>query len=422
MHIVGVETLRLAELPNLAFVLLHTDGGLVGVGETYYGASAVELVIHETLAPMILQLQPPTTAAEIGSAIDVRTFCVGTSGSGVEVRARSAVDIALWDLLGRIRGMPLSGLVGIPHRGDLPVYNTCAGSRYMRNTTGQRSTNWGLPRDGLRQPYDDLWAFMHQADRLSEDLLAHGVSAMKIWPFDPHAEASNGRSISVEQLRTALDPLHKIRAAVGDHMQIMIEMHGLWDPAPAAQILGELERFDVTWAEDPIAPQRVEEMAALRAASGVPIAAGETVGTADAAAALVQRHAVDVLITDLGWGGGVSGALVQADIAADAGIEFALHDCGGPVVLATSVHVATCLPHVTIQETTRSYYADWYPQLVTGLPRLEGGRIYAGEQAGHGVQLRPELWSRPDAITRLTGRRADKQLGASVPSQRSDHG
>jgi L-alanine-DL-glutamate epimerase-like enolase superfamily enzyme len=275
----------------------------------------------------------------------------------------------------------------------------------MRDVTGQRSANWGLPDDGQRQPYDDLWAFLHQADRLAEDLLAHGVSAMKIWPFDQHAEATNGRSISPAQLATALEPIRRIRDAVGDRMQIMIEMHGLWDPEPAARILSELEKLDVAWAEDPIAAHRVDELAALRAGANVPIAAGETVGTTDGAAALVRRHAVDVLITDLGWGGGVSGALAQGEIAANAGIGFALHDCSGPVVLATSVQLATCLPPVAIQETTRSYYAGWYPDLVTGLPRLAGGRIFAGDRPGHGVTLRPELWSRPDASCRLTGHR-----------------
>jgi L-alanine-DL-glutamate epimerase-like enolase superfamily enzyme len=410
MRIVGVETLRLATLPNLVFVVLHTDSGVTGLGETYYGAAAVEVVVHETLAPMLLASPMPRSAAEIGAAIDAGAFYVGTTGSGVEVRARSAIDIALWDLASRARGVSLATLAGDPQRGDLPVYNTCAGPHYMRDPTGQRSLNWGLPSDGQRHRYDDLWSFLNQADRLADDLLADGISAMKIWPFDSPAEATRGESISASAMAAALAPVRRIREAVGDRMQILIEMHGLWQPRPAAQILGELEHYDVMWAEDPIPPHRIEELAALRAGCRIPIAAGETVGTTDGAAALVRGHAVDVLITDLGWCGGVSGALAQASLAATAGIGFALHDCSGPVVLATSVHLATCLPHMAIQETTRSYYADWYPALVTGLPRLENGRIFARQDLGHGLTLRPDLRARPDLSHRLTGHRGNARI------------
>jgi len=278
MRIVGVETLRLATLPNLVFVVLHTDSGVTGLGETYYGAAAVEVVVHETLAPMLLASPMPKSAAEIGAAIDADAFYVGTTGSGVEVRARSAIDIALWDLASRARGVSLATLAGDPQRGDLPVYNTCAGPHYMRDTTGQRSLNWGLPSDGQRHRYDDLWSFLNQADRLADDLLADGISAMKIWPFDSPAEATRGESISASAMAAALAPVRRIRDAVGDRMQILIEMHGLWQPRPAAQILGELEHYDVMWAEDPIPPHRIEELAALRAGCRIPIAAGETVG------------------------------------------------------------------------------------------------------------------------------------------------
>jgi L-alanine-DL-glutamate epimerase-like enolase superfamily enzyme len=397
----AVETLRLAELPNLAFVVLHADAGQVGLGETYYGAGAVEAVVHETLAPALLGRPVPTTPAEVRAAVDPRAFYVGTTGSGAEVRARSAVDIALWDLMARTHGVPLTRVLGERLRDALPIYNTCAGPRYMRDTTGQRLSNWGLPEGGAPAATDDLWAFMHHADRLAEDLLRQGVGAMKIWPFDPAAEATGGQSLPSAQLAAAVEPLRKIRAAVGDRMRIMIELHGLWEPGPAARILDALAPFDVAWAEDPLAPHRVEELARLRSGSPVRIAAGETAGAGAGAGELVRRGAVDVLIADLGWCGGITGALAQAQLAAAAGVEFALHDCGGPVVLAASVQLAAVLPHVTIQETTRSYYADWYPQVVTGLPRIGRGQVHVGDGPGHGLALAERLHTRPDVTRRV---------------------
>ncbi len=228
---------------------------------------------------------------------------------------------------------------------------------------------------------------------------------MKIWPFDPHAEATGGLAISTTQLDTALEPIRRIRAAVGERMRIMVELHGLWEPGPAARILAALAPYDIAWAEDPLPPHRAADLADLRAGSPVPIAAGETAGGGPAADALVRRRAVDVLITDLGWCGGLTEALRQAGVAAAAGIEFALHDCGGPVVLAASTHLAAGLPQVTIQETTRAYYSGWHPALVTGLPRLERGLVHVGGTPGHGVALRDGLAAGPGASRRISGRR-----------------
>ncbi|HEY3867696.1 MAG TPA: mandelate racemase/muconate lactonizing enzyme family protein [Actinocrinis sp.] len=404
MRIVGIETLRLRELPNLTLVQLHASTGETGLGETYYGAGAVEAVVHEIMAPALLGAPLPDTCADLGQVLDDRLFYVGTTGSGAEIRALSAVDIALWDLLGHHRGSSLSELIGGAARASVPVYNTCAGTEYMRSATGQRSTNWGLDASTGPQSDNDLWRFLNEADRLAEDLLASGVSAMKIWPFDLHAEQTRGTEISSAQMQSALEPLRRIRQAVGDQMRILVELHGLWEPGPAKEILTELAAFDVYWAEDPLATHRVAELAGLRATSDVRIAAGETAG-AVGGSMLVSAAAVDVLIADIGWCGGITGALRQADHAAHADIEFALHDCSGPVVLAASTQAAACLDHVHMQETTRSYYNGWYPALVTGLPELSNGHIHVGSAPGHGIALRPDVWRRADARVRLSGRR-----------------
>src|SRR5437660_347596 len=110
----AVETLRPADLPNLILVQLHTDGGPTGLGETYYGAGAVEAVIHETLAPALLGRPVPDSGDAIRDLLDERPSYVGRTGSGAEVRARSAIDIALWDLLARTRERPLARLLGEP--------------------------------------------------------------------------------------------------------------------------------------------------------------------------------------------------------------------------------------------------------------------------------------------------------------------
>ncbi|MFI7699578.1 mandelate racemase/muconate lactonizing enzyme family protein [Nonomuraea sp. NPDC049480] len=400
MSIEGIETLVVEELPNLLLVQVHLDSGIVGLGETYYGAAAAEAHLHEALAPALVGRAMPRDADELRALLTELEGYVGYLGSGAEVRALSAVDLALWDAMGQEAGLPLTELLGGRVRSDVQIYNTCAGPHYMRNPSGQKSANWGVAGEGR---HEDLYGFLHHADRLAEDLLSEGVSAMKIWPFDVYAERSAGREISRADLDAGLGPLRKVRDAVGDRMRLLVELHGLWEPSAARVILAALAEFDPLWVEDPIRPDRYAELGELRAASPVPIAAGETLGGRTAVAPLLDRRGVDVLIADLGWCGGISEVLALAERTLAAEVPLALHDCSGPVVLAASAHLAVHLPHVFIQETTRAYYSSWYPQLVTGLPDISAGRLSPGTAPGHGVRLRPDLDQSATVRRRVTG-------------------
>lgn len=403
MKITGVETLRLPDLPNVLLVQVHSDAGIIGLGETYYGAAAVEVHIHEALAPALVGRMAPRSTEDIAELLRPAVGYVGYLGTGVEVRARSAIDLALWDLLGRVTATSISGLLGGRLRPAVPMYNTCAGPHYMRQPGGQRFANWGLPQSSGQGRYEDLHAFLHHADRLAEDLLLDGIRAMKIWPFDPYAEASHGQVITADELSAGLEPMRKIRSAVADDMQILVEMHGLWEPSAAQRIMAALAEFSPTWVEDPIRPDRYQDMQALHDMNIVHIAAGETLGGAAASAPLLAGPAVDTLIADLAWCGGITEARVLAAQSADASVGFALHDCSGPVVLAASTHLAVSYPHVMMQEATRAYYHSWYPQLVDGLPEIQDGYLVPSERPGHGVELCADLLLRAGLARRITG-------------------
>src|SRR5699024_2192223 len=100
---------------------------------------------------------------------------------------------------------------------------TCAGYRYVRDARAQTSGNWGL--GSTSGPYEDLDGFLNTADDLAHSLLEQGITGMKIWPFDLAAERTYGLDISPDELRKALEPFRKIRRAVGDRMDIMVEFH-----------------------------------------------------------------------------------------------------------------------------------------------------------------------------------------------------
>ena len=245
MRIQKLETLRVGEFPNLLWLRVHTDEGLVGLGETSYAAQSVETYVHEYVAPRVLGRDPLEIEALTRGLIGY----LGWRGSGVETRAASAFDIALWDLYGKVCGQPLYQVLGGAER-RVRTYNTCAGYRYIRAAGGQSTRNWGL--DGKAEgPFEDLDAFLHRADELAQSLLESGITGMKIWPFDPYAEASEGQYISAPDLERALEPFRKIRAVVGNRMDIMVEFHSLWR-LPAQRIAQALAEFDTFWHEDPI--------------------------------------------------------------------------------------------------------------------------------------------------------------------------
>lgn len=403
MKITQLETLRLGEFPNLCWVRLHTDQGLVGLGETFMGAQAVEAYLHEWAAPRLLGCDP--------LAIEARqrdlTGYLGWRGSGVETRGNSAVDIALWDLFGQAAGLPLHTALGGKSRDAIRVYNTCAGYQYVRGTANQTSSNWGLADQARAAgsppgPYEDLQGFLHHADELALSLLEQGITAMKIWPFDLAAEASGGQYISADQLRAALVPFEKIRAAVGDRMDIMVEFHSLWRLPMARRIARALAPFNTFWHEDPIRIDSLELLKAYAQDCQAMVCASETLAYKWGFKDYLQTGVAGVVMLDLSWCGGLTEARKIAAMADAWQLPVAPHDCTGPVVWAASTHLALHAPNALIQESVRAFYTGWYRELVDELPAVRDGMISLSDRPGLGLALLPDLAARPDAQVRLS--------------------
>ena len=384
MRITAIETIRIEERPNLIWLIVHTDEGLAGLGETFFGAQTVEAYVHEFIAPRVIGRDP---LAIDGLAADLVGY-LGFRSSGAEVRGNSAFDIALWDLFGKATGQPIAQLLGGFTREWIRTYNTCAGTQYIKQATGQRSANWGTAEAA---GYDDLNGFLHRADEVAISLLEEGITAMKIWPFDIAAEASRGHFISPQDLRTALEPFEKIRRAVGDQMDIMVEFHSMWQLLPAIQIARALTPYGTYWHEDPI---RMDSLASLKRyaeASPAPISASETLATRWGFRDLLETGAAGVVMLDISWCGGLSEARKIAAMAEAWHLPVAPHDCTGPVVLAASTHLALNAPNALVQESVRAFYRTWYRDLVTALPEVKDGMITVPPGPGLGLELNPEL-------------------------------
>ena len=402
MKVTALETLLLDEFPNLTYVLVHTDEGITGLGETLFGAQAVAAWVHETAAPYLLGKDPLQIDRHW---LGLNPF-VGFNSTATEGRGRSAIDIALWDILGKVCNQPVYQLLGGACRERVRTYNTCAGYRYVRKAPGGGGLpvdNWGVDRAAASPgPYEDLDAFMHRAGDLAADLLGQGITGMKIWPFDPYAEASGGHYISTEDLKRGLEPFAKIRDAVGDRMEIMVELHSLWDLTCAKKIAQALEQYAPGWYEDPLRMDDLDALVDFARSTRVPVAASETLGTRWSFRELLERRAAGVIIFDPSWAGGISEGKKIASLAEAYQLPIAPHDCSGPVEFAAAVHLSINAPNALVQESVRAYYTGWYRELVTEIPEVRDGYIYPLTGPGLGTALLPGVADRPDAHSRIS--------------------
>lgn len=397
MKITAIETLRLPDRPNLLLAQIHTDEGLVGLGETSRGPATVEAQLHELVAPYLLGKDPLQIQRH---SRHLMGSYLGFAASSAEVRAASVVDIALWDILGQATNQPISAALGGTSRDCIRAYNTCAGYNYNTQTVARRALRAGDAAPAATGPYDDQIAFVHRADELAHSLLEEGFTAMKIWPFDPYAEDKDGAFISAQDLDKALEPWRKIRAAVGDRIEVMAEFHSLWNLQQAKQIARALEPYRPFWSEDPIKMCDVDTLANYAGSTSIPVCASETLGGMYPFRDVLANQAADIVMLDVGWCGGLTEARKIAALAEAYQRPVAPHDCNGPVVWVASIQFMAHIPNALIMEVVRAYYSTWYKDILTELPAVRDGHIYPLAGPGLGTKLLPDLASRPGVMVR----------------------
>ncbi len=404
MKITALKTLQLQEFPQLLWLVIETDAGISGLGETFFAPAPVAAYLHDNAAHYLLGQDPRDIERHDWR---LRNVYVGATDAGAEMRGNSAVNIALWDILARSLEAPVWRVLGGKVSDTVPLYNTCAGYSHVRaskrHALFERNEDWSLkPGSSEEGPYEDLLAFRYDAGKLAESLLSEGIRAMKIWPFDIAAEATNGTRISGPELDAALEPFHKIRAAVGNRIEIMVELHGLWSLPPALAIADALRPFRPVWLEEPIRFNDVDALATLARHTAIPIAASERLATRGVFRQFIERRAASVIMIDLAWCGGLGEARKIAHMAEGAQLPVTLHDCTGPIVFAASCALSVTLPNINWQEGVRAYYTGWYREIVDTLPAIVQGCVAPLEGAGLGLTLRPELFTRQDAIVKVS--------------------
>jgi galactonate dehydratase len=377
MKITAVETIYLTRginvhvgAINYLWVRIHTDEGLIGLGESYPNAEAEAAIVHSRLAAVLLGKDP--------SAIDRlwsdMFLAVSYSGwAGAEMRAISAVDIALWDLHGKAAGQPIYKLLGGASRQSIRIYNTC---------------------------YDHV-DFNREPARLAGELLKSNIKAMKIWPFDRIARENGGNHISAEELRRGSEPLRLIRDEFGDSIDVAIEFHGFWNLPSAKKIAAALDPYKPMWLEEMLPQDNLAAYAELADSTDIPLCLSERLMTRWAFRELLENRAASIIMPDVSWCGGISEAKKIATMAETYYLPIAPHNCGGPILHFATAHLSANVTNLYIMESVRRHYSEEYDGLVTQkLVAGATGELPLPPGPGLGVELSPEVLTRKDAIVR----------------------
>lgn len=377
MKITAIESLQWAEFPRLLVVRVHTDSGLIGLGETVDKVAGAKGALHGTIAPLILGQDPLDIEGLWRFAMDNIMY---HGYAGAETRALSAVEVALWDIMGKHYQIPLYHLLGGKTRRHIPTYNTCIGFGEIQ----------------------DYQAWHEDAGVLAQSLLADGIHAMKIWPFDQFSEKSYGQYISQADIEAGLTPIRQIRDRVGHEMEIGIECHFRWNRVSMERIARALEPYDILFLEDVLPAVYPDEIKAVSQKTSIPIIGSELLMTRWQLREWLEKHVSQIVMTDPVWNGGIAETRKIASLAETFGVPLVLHNVAGPICHAACMHLGAHIPNLFFVESVRAFYKSYFTVLSDYAPTVEDGCMAVPDGPGLGVSLRDDVLSRDDLAREIS--------------------
>ncbi len=353
-----VDTTRADGTQDAFLVRIHTDEGIVGIGEAdtspYLARTIVEMPSSHSIARGLREVlvgQDPLQVDRLWQLMFHASDHYGRAGAALH--AISAIDIALWDIAGKAAGLPVSEMLGGRRVSDIPVY----ASEVMPETASE-------------------------VRRIAERAASDGYRALKLgW-------GPLGRDLAHDEalVRTA-------RETLGPTRSLMLDGGRAYTVKRALDLLRRVEEHDLYWLEEALAPDDLEGYRRLSDATRVRIAAGEADATLAPFRSLVEVGRVDVLQPDLARCGGFTVARQIALLERESGVEIVPHCFSTGVLVAASLHFVA-----TLDRPTWSEYSVAGSPLVNGILqepfRLEDGRLRVPTEPGLGVELDPEALDR----------------------------
>jgi galactonate dehydratase len=369
LRVTGVELVpvRATSRTVWLFVRLTTDARLVGLGEAS-DAFGFANTTADDAARMRRELQRFFELIAGRSPLEIESYRqrgepMARQGL-IPATAFSAIEQALWDLAGKALDVPTYVLLGGKVRNGLPVYANI-----------NRATNPRTP-DG----------FAAAAKRA----VADGFKTIKAAPFDGFPPAGSPADQVARFIDVGVDAVRAMRAAVGPTVGIMIDCHSFFGVDQAVAVAERLAPYNLTWYEEPVAPERVDDTVAIKRRIKQPMAGGEVLFGLSGFGPLVRRHAVDTIMPDVKHCGGLLELTRIAAMAAEEGILVAPHNPSGPISTAASVQVCAGMKNVNYLELQYGE-VGWRSEVVSPVERFVDGTIEIPDRPGFGVSLNHDI-------------------------------
>lgn len=337
---------------NYLFVRLTTDDGTTGIGEATleWQERAVEILLNEWVASRVVGKDAFDIEAITGDMIRDQY-----QGGATVMTAISAVEVALWDLVGKACGQPVFRLLGGRARPDMPAY----------------ANGW---YGGCRTESD----FAARA----ADVAQRGYAALKFDPF-----TTTWKTLSPDEEDAAVGVVHAVSDAVGPRIGLMIEIHGRLGATDAIRFIRRLDGLNIRWCEEPVDPNAIELLREVKQAVAPPVSSGERLYSLPDFARLIGLRAADVVQMDVAHCGGIAMTKKIAAMAEAQDIAISPHCSIGPVALAATMHVAWACRNMSILESFAEFDVPWRNEFVRGWDLLKDGRYALPEGPGLGLDL-----------------------------------
>ena len=344
------------EWRNLTIVKVETDDGLVGVGEcrALNRTDGVLGYLSEAAPRYILGEDPFNVEALVA-----RMFREDFGRAGEITQTVTALlEVACWDIIGKAL--------------DQPVYKLLGGA--VRHQIKGYANGWYT---GERTPDE-----FHAA---AKRVLDKGYKALKFDPF-----GAGFYEMERDEKNYVIGLVEAVRDAVGPDVEILIEMHGRFNPVTAVEFARELARFKPSWLEEPVPPENIaaqKKAADAIAPLGITVATGERLHTMYEYRELLELQACDIIQPDITHFGGILNTKKLAAWAEAYYMLIAPHNVGGPISTAAALHLAACTPNFKIQEHFNDFAEAYVKQAAPGNPEIEDGYFALPSGPGLGVTL-----------------------------------
>jgi galactonate dehydratase len=368
VQITGLEIIRVRvnHRGDWLFVRVTTDEGITGLGEASHGGFSPQR--DDLVATILTTHCLPVLAGRDPRAVVAATDALQPLVDGLAAAtAVSACEQALWDIAGKVAGVPVYRLLGGPVRTRIPVYANI--NRAARERT---------PDDFAR----------HAADAV-----AAGFRAVKCAPFDGMDQRRVQEPEQRARVRHGIACVAAMRDAVGPDIDLYVDCHSKFDAPTALDVAPLLRELGVRWFEEPVPTEERETLRALLPhvhALGMELIGGELLYGVGAFLPYLTPRLFDLIMPDVKHCGGIAATLAIAATADACGVAVAPHNPSGPVSMAASAHVAASLPRLRALEHAWGE-APWRPNLLTPPERIEEGMYVLPTGPGLGIDLTPDI-------------------------------